>query len=60
MARFTLFTFDGGGNQPPLIGIAAELRNHGHAVRVAGYESQRERFREAGLSFVALPRSGGY
>jgi len=60
MASFTLFTFDGGGNQPPLIGIATELRNRGHAVRVAGYESQRERFHETGLSFVALPRSGGY
>jgi len=60
MARFLFFTFDGGGNHPPTIGIAAELKHRGHAVTVAGYESQRRSFEEAGLSFVTLPRSGSF
>ena len=60
MARFLFFTFDGGGNHPPTIGIATELKQRGHAVTVAGYESQRRRFEEAGLSFVTLPRSGSF
>ena len=60
MARILFFTFDGGGNHPPTIGIATELKQRGHAVTVAGYESQRRRFEEAGLSFVTLPRSGSF
>src|SRR4029077_1184289 len=60
MGRILFFTFDGGGNHPPTIGIAAELKHRGHAVTVAGYESQRRRFEEAGLTFVTLPRSGAF
>jgi MGT family glycosyltransferase len=60
MARFLFFTFDGGGNHPPTIGIATELQRRGHAVTVAGYESQRSRFEQAGLTFTTLPRSGSF
>src|SRR5438067_3485622 len=60
MARILFFTFDGGGNHPPTIGIATELKQRGRAVTVAGYESQRRRFEEAELSFVTLPRSGSF
>ncbi len=60
MARFLFFTFDGGGNHPPTIGIATELKKRGHDVSVAGYETQRGRFEEAGLAFTTLPKSGSF
>lgn len=60
MARFLFFTFAGGGNHPPTIGIATELQRRGHTVTVAGYENQRARFEGAGFSFQALPRSGAF
>jgi UDP:flavonoid glycosyltransferase YjiC (YdhE family) len=59
MSRFAIVTWDGGGNQPPAIGIGHELRKRGHEVRVLGYESQRARFERYGLEFTTLARSGG-
>ena len=38
MARFLFVTWDGGGNVPPAIGVAQELRERGHAVAFAGQE----------------------
>jgi UDP:flavonoid glycosyltransferase YjiC (YdhE family) len=60
MAKIALFTFDGGGNQPPLIGLALELQRRGHEAHVIGYESQRFAFDSVGLDFTGLPRSGTY
>ena len=60
MAKFLFFTIDGGGNHPPTIGIATELKRRGHAVTVAGYETQQSRFEQAGLAFTILPRSGSW
>lgn len=57
MTRFLFVTWPGGGNQPPTIGLAQELRSRGHDVLVAGYESQRERFAKRGLRFIRLARS---
>jgi hypothetical protein len=57
MARFVFVTFEGGGNQPPALGIAQELRERGHEVVFAGYESQRSRFTARGFRFVLLERS---
>ena len=37
MARVLFVTWGGGGNQPPAIGIAQELRDRGHKVVFAGY-----------------------
>lgn len=57
MARFLFVTWDGGGNQPPAIGIAQELRERGHEVTFAGYTSQRDRFAARGFPFTVLERS---
>jgi UDP:flavonoid glycosyltransferase YjiC (YdhE family) len=52
--RFVFFTWDGGGNQPPAVGIAQELRQRGHDVLFAGYASQQARFDERGFVFHTL------
>jgi UDP:flavonoid glycosyltransferase YjiC (YdhE family) len=57
MARFLFVTFEGGGNQPPALGIAQELRARGHEVVFAGYTSQRARITAHGFPFVLLERS---
>lgn len=53
MARILAVTWDGGGNVPPMLEIAAELRGRGHEVRVLGHSQQRDTVEEAGLAFVA-------
>jgi len=59
MSKFLFFTWNGGGNQPPEIGLAQELRDRGHEVTFAGYETQRLRFTELGFPFRLLERSVG-
>ena len=41
MADILFVTWDGGGNVPPALGIAAELQARGHAVRVLGHAGQQ-------------------
>ena len=53
MARILVVTFDSGGNVPPMLGIASELRRRGHQVRVLGNPQQRDVVSSAGLKFVA-------
>ena len=48
MTRFAFVTWDGGGNTPPAVGIAQELKQRGHEVVFAGYETQRNRFEARG------------
>jgi MGT family glycosyltransferase len=60
MTRFAFATWDGGGNVPPAIGIAQELRSRGHDVVFIGYEVQRQRLEAKGYSFSVLPRSGQF
>jgi MGT family glycosyltransferase len=60
MTRFAFVTWDGGGNVPPAVAIAQGLLNRGHEVVFIGYEAQRTRFQERGLSFVALGRTGSF
>jgi hypothetical protein len=61
MARILAVTWDGGGNVPPMLGVAAELRDRGHNVRVLGHPRQRNDVERAGLAFTpyahALPWS---
>lgn len=45
-------TWDGGGNVPPAVGIAAELARRGHAVRFLGHHGQAARLAAAGLPFM--------
>jgi UDP:flavonoid glycosyltransferase YjiC (YdhE family) len=52
MARILVVTWDGGGNLPPMLGIASELRGRNHEVLVLGHTQQREKVVSAGLKFV--------
>lgn len=51
MARIVFVTWDGGGNLPPALGIAAELAARGEQVRFLGHEQQRAAVEGAGLRF---------
>ena len=51
MARILFVTWDGGGNLPPALGIAAALRDRGEQVRFLGHEQQRRAIEAAGLRF---------
>jgi len=57
MARYLFLTWDGAGNQLPSVGIAQALRERGHNVLFAGYESQRPLFTARGFHFALLERS---
>jgi UDP:flavonoid glycosyltransferase YjiC (YdhE family) len=52
MAWILVVTWDGGGNVPPMLGIAGELQRRGHQVRVLGDPQQREVVVSAGLKFI--------
>lgn len=54
MSHILFVTWDGGGNVPPAMGIASELRARGHDVRFLGHGPQRERFVAAGIPFAAF------
>lgn len=51
MSYFLFATFDGGGNVPAVIGVAASLASRGHRVRVMSQEAQRGVVTAAGLEF---------
>jgi UDP:flavonoid glycosyltransferase YjiC (YdhE family) len=51
MANIVLATWDGGGNLPPALGIAAELQRRGNVIRILGHEQQRSQIERAGLRF---------
>ena len=51
MGDILIVTWDGGGNLPPAIGIAAELQRRGEVVRMLGHEQLRSTIERAGLRF---------
>jgi UDP:flavonoid glycosyltransferase YjiC (YdhE family) len=53
MTHYLFASWDGGGNVPPALGIAAELSSRGHRVRFVGHERQRTQISEAGFAFKA-------
>jgi UDP:flavonoid glycosyltransferase YjiC (YdhE family) len=53
MSNLLFATWDGGGNVPPLLGIAAALQGRGHTVRVVGHSRQAATVGAAGLPFAA-------
>lgn len=55
MSTIVFVTWDGGGNVPPALAIADELRDRGHSVRVLGHPGQADRIAAAGLAFTAFP-----
>lgn len=60
MARILAVTWHGGGNVPPMLGIAGELQRRGHKVRVLGHPQQREAVVSAGLKFVDYHHGRGW
>ena len=55
MAEILFVTWDGGGNVPPAVGIAEELKARGHRVRFLGHPRQAQAFAERGLAFSGFP-----
>jgi len=55
MAEILFVTWDGGGNVPPAVGIAEELRTRGHHVRFMGHPRQAPAFAERDLEFTGFP-----
>ena len=52
MSNILFVTWDGGGNVPPALGIAAELQQRGHHVRVMGHPVQHAQVTSMGLDFT--------
>jgi UDP:flavonoid glycosyltransferase YjiC (YdhE family) len=50
MAEILFVTWDGGGNVPPAVAIADELRRRGHGVRFVAHPSQRADLEADGLT----------
>lgn len=57
MSRVLFVTWDGGGNVPPALGLASELRRRGDEVSFLGHEVLRRRVIGQGFGFTALPAS---
>ena len=54
MSSVLFVTWDGGGNVPPALGIAAELQHRGHRVRVMGHPAQHAQVTDWGLDATAF------
>ncbi|MEW5853655.1 MAG: glycosyltransferase [Myxococcota bacterium] len=52
MSEILFVTWDGGGNVPPAVAIARELRTRGHTVRFLGHARQEAALTSAGFEFV--------
>lgn len=57
MSRILFYTWSGGGNLPPEIGLAQELQRRGHAITFAGYDTQRVHIDALGFTFILLERA---
>jgi UDP:flavonoid glycosyltransferase YjiC (YdhE family) len=53
MGSILFATWDGGGNVPPTLALAAELGRRGHSVHVVGHQGQSRTAEAAGLEFTA-------
>ena len=60
MADILFVTWDGGGNVPPALGIAAELAARGHRTRFLGHRSQESDLRAAGHEFTAYVEAADF
>jgi UDP:flavonoid glycosyltransferase YjiC (YdhE family) len=55
MADILFVTWDGGGNVPPALGVADELRGRGHHTRFLGHAVQVDRLAAHGHDVTAYP-----
>lgn len=53
---YLFVTWDGGGNVPPVLGVARRLTGRGHAVRVLTEPCLREAVEAAGARFIPFER----
>lgn len=60
MSTILFVTWDGGGNVPPALGMAAELQRRGHEVRVMGHQTQRSAVEGSGLGFLPFSTAHAY
>ncbi len=60
MAEILFVTWDGGGNVPPALGIAAELAARGHTIRFVGHPSQRSSLEAAGVEVAPTRRAAEF
>lgn len=58
MTRIVFVTVDAGGNLPPALAIAGELRARGHEVHFLGHERQRAAMETCGIPFTPLASLG--
>lgn len=57
MSRFLFVLWDGGGNVPPALALAARLATRGHSIRVLGERSLRRGAAAAGCAFRCFERA---
>lgn len=57
MSEILFVTWDGGGNVPPAIGIATELKARGHTVRFLGHARQQPALANAGFEVAPGPHT---
>jgi UDP:flavonoid glycosyltransferase YjiC (YdhE family) len=60
MAEIVFVTWDGGGNVPPAVAIADELRLRGHAVRFVGHAVQRPSLEAQGFEVEPATRARAF
>jgi UDP:flavonoid glycosyltransferase YjiC (YdhE family) len=60
MPDLLFVTWDGGGNVPPLLALAARLHARGHIVRVMGHPQQADAVAAAGVGFVPFTRASAF
>ncbi|CAN5759618.1 glycosyltransferase [soil metagenome] len=56
LRNYLFITFDGGGNVPPVLGLARRLADRGHGVRVLTEPCLRGPVEAAGAEFIAFTR----
>ena len=57
MSTVTFVTWDGAGNVPPALAVAAELQARGHIVDVLGHDSLATAAAAAGVPFSSFPNA---
>ena len=60
MVNALFVTWDGGGNLPPALGVAAALVRRGGTARFLGHESQRTAISAAGFPFAPIQDGDDY
>ncbi len=58
MSTILFATIDAGGNVPPALAIACELKSRGHRILFLGHAGQEDRIRRSGFEFAAYSTGG--